>query len=111
MDTNQKKKASRRIDIDWIAYQLANDHGIEMTATELWYRLYLDAGCSELVASQMAEELCENRDALAAFAQHHSQGHSPRFEAVPEHQLTSTFESWAIAGLAAAAGFLAGVML
>ena len=55
--------------LDWLATQLANDHGIEIKNDDLYWAVFLDAGCDVLIADAMIEELSVNPIALSMFAQ------------------------------------------
>lgn len=55
--------------LDWLATQLANNHGIEIANDDLYWAVFLDAGCDVLITDAMIEEMSANPIALSMFAQ------------------------------------------
>ena len=55
--------------LGWVQYQLANDLGIERSQYDIWWAIYNDAGRNHSIATEMLEEIANNRIALSEFAQ------------------------------------------
>lgn len=66
---SSKSVEVRNYELDNLAWQLANLHGIDLSNSQIWFAIYNDAGRDICLAEDMLEEMIDNPLMVSRFAQ------------------------------------------
>jgi predicted esterase len=103
---SSKSVEVRNYELDNLAWQLANDHGIGLSNNQIWFALYNDSGRDICLAEDLLEEMIDNPLMVSRFAQ-------TLYSIKPEKMVLVGFSADALvlaSALSALVGYLLGVL-